>query len=79
MKNWISKLKDALHNADDLIDEFSYETLRRLVKAKDRRKAKQECMFFSKINPIAFGLRIGHKIKGIREKLKAINADKTQS
>ncbi|XP_022154689.1 putative disease resistance protein RGA3 [Momordica charantia] len=78
VKNWVSRLKDVLYDVDDLIDEFSYETLRRQVKAKDGRKPEQVCMFFSKSNPVAFGFRMGQTIKDIREKLNGINADKTQ-
>ncbi|XP_038897494.1 putative disease resistance protein RGA4 [Benincasa hispida] len=76
VKDWISKLKDAFYDIDDLVDEFSYETLRRQVIAKDRRITKQVRIFFSKPNHILFGFKMGRKIKGIREKLDAIAADK---
>ncbi|XP_022944101.1 putative disease resistance protein At1g50180 [Cucurbita moschata] len=41
VKNWISRVKDAFYDVDDLIDEFAYETLRRQVIAKSQRGAKE--------------------------------------
>ncbi|XP_022153523.1 putative disease resistance protein RGA3, partial [Momordica charantia] len=53
LKNWVSRLKDALYDADDLIDEFSYETLRTQVNAKGGRKTKQDTNFEENIGVIA--------------------------
>ncbi|XP_022150756.1 LOW QUALITY PROTEIN: putative disease resistance protein RGA3 [Momordica charantia] len=80
VKDWISKLKDALYDIEDLFDELSYATLRMQVMARDNRRKtyKQVCMFFSKSNPIAFALKMGHKIKAIRERLADIGIEKTQ-
>ncbi|KAA0058594.1 putative disease resistance protein RGA4 [Cucumis melo var. makuwa] len=36
IKDWISKVTDVFYDVGDLIDEFSYETLRRQVLTKDR-------------------------------------------
>lgn len=64
---------------DDLIDDFSYETLRRQVMTRNERKGRNQVrIFFSKSNQIAFRLKMGHKIKQIRETLNAINDDKNQ-
>ncbi|KAL0561852.1 hypothetical protein IC582_002297 [Cucumis melo] len=78
VKDWISKIKDVFYDIDDLIDEFSYETLRRQVLTKDRTTTKQVRIFFSKSNQIAFGFEMGQTIKKVREKLDAIAADKAQ-
>ncbi|KAA0058610.1 putative disease resistance protein RGA1 isoform X2 [Cucumis melo var. makuwa] len=78
VKDWISKIKDVFYDIDDLIDEFSYETLRRQVLTKDRTITKQVRIFFSKSNQIAFGFEMGQTIKKVREKLDAIAADKAQ-
>jgi hypothetical protein len=40
VKDWLGKLKDAMYEADDLLDDFSTELLRRQVMAGDN-KAKQ--------------------------------------
>lgn len=78
VRDWISKLKDVFYEIDDLIDEFSYETLKRQVLTKDTRITKQVRIFFSKSNQISFGFKMGKKIKQVRVKLDAIAADKAQ-
>ena len=78
VKNWISKVKEAFYDAEDLIDEFAYETLRRQVIANDKRGAKEVRQFFSLPHRIAFRFQMSHKIKDIRDNLKAIDADKNQ-
>jgi hypothetical protein len=40
VKDWLGKLKDAMYEADDLLDDFSTELLRRQVMVGDN-KAKQ--------------------------------------
>ncbi|XP_038898679.1 putative disease resistance protein RGA3 [Benincasa hispida] len=75
VNDWVLKLKDVLYEIDDLIDKSSYETLRRQVLAKDRRKRKQVCTLFSKFK---FSWKICHRFKEIRQRLQAINDDKNQ-
>jgi hypothetical protein len=40
VKDWLGKLKDALYEADDLLDDYSTELLRRQVMTRDK-KAKR--------------------------------------
>jgi hypothetical protein len=40
VKNWLGKLKDAMYEADDLLDDYSTEILRRQVMTQDK-KAKR--------------------------------------
>ncbi|XP_065635733.1 putative disease resistance protein RGA4 isoform X2 [Quercus suber] len=75
IKNWLGRLKDALYEADDLLDDFSTEVLRREVMTRNK-KAKEVRIFFSKSNQLAYGLKMGHKIKAVRERLDAIAADR---
>ncbi|XP_050284587.1 putative disease resistance protein RGA4 [Quercus robur] len=70
IKVWLSRLKDVLHDADDLLDDFSTEVMRRKVMTKKVR------LFSSSLNPLAFSPKMGHEIKAIREKLNAIAKDK---
>jgi hypothetical protein len=41
VKDWLGKLKDALYEADDLLDDYSTELLRRQVMTRDKIKAKR--------------------------------------
>nr|XP_023924486.1 putative disease resistance protein RGA3 [Quercus suber] len=75
IKLWLQRLKDAMCDADDLLDEISTEALRREVMTRDK-KAKEVRIFFSKSNQIAYGVRMGHKVKEMRERLVAIDADR---
>ena len=75
IKDWVAKLKDVLFEADDLLDDMSTEVLRREVMTENK-KAKEVCIFFSKSNQLAYGLKMGHKIKAIRGRLDAIDVDK---
>ena len=75
IKDWVGRLKDALFVADDLLEEFFNEALRREGMTQNK-KAKEVRFFFSKSNQLAYGLKMGHKIKVIRMKLDAIAADR---
>jgi hypothetical protein len=70
IKDWLTKLKDVLHDADDLLDDFSTEVLWHKV------MTKKEHIFSSSSNWLAFSPKFGHEIKAIRERLKAIEKDK---
>ncbi|XP_050281908.1 disease resistance protein RGA2-like [Quercus robur] len=75
VKLWLKRLKDAMCDADDLLDEISTEGLQREVMTRDK-KAKEVRIFFSKSNQLAYGVRMGHKVKEMRERLVAIAADR---
>ncbi|KAL4601284.1 hypothetical protein ACB092_11G260800 [Castanea dentata] len=75
IKLWLKRLKDAMCDADDLLDEISTEALRREVMTRDK-KAKEVRIFFSKSNQLAYGVRMGHKVKEMRERLVGIAADR---
>ena len=75
VKLWLQRLKDAMFDADDLLDEISTEALRREVMTRDK-KAKEVRIFFSKSNQLAYGLTMGRKVKAMRERFDAIAADR---
>ncbi|XP_075644567.1 putative disease resistance protein RGA1 [Castanea sativa] len=74
IKEWLKRLKDAMCDADDLLDEISTEALGREVMTRDK-KAKEVRIFFSKSNHLAYGVRMGHKVKAMRERFDAIATD----
>jgi Leucine-rich repeat (LRR) protein len=77
IKDWVENLKDALYEADDMLDDFSTESLRRELMTRNK-KAKKVRIFFSKSNQLAYGLKMAHNIKAIREKLDALNANRME-
>lgn len=69
---WVKKLQDIAHDADHVLDEHEYEVLRRRVELQNQRK-KKVLDFFSYSNPIAFRLKMAHKIKKINTSLESLN------
>ncbi|KAH9679186.1 hypothetical protein KPL71_026027 [Citrus sinensis] len=71
LRDWLGKLKDACYDAEDVLDEFEVEDLRRQV-MKQRSIGRKFHNFFGSSNPIAFRFRMGHQIKKIRERFDEI-------
>ncbi|KAL4601001.1 hypothetical protein ACB092_11G240300 [Castanea dentata] len=72
---WLKRLNDALFEADDLLDDISTKALQREVMTRNK-KAKEVRIFFSKSNQLVYSLKMGHKVKGIRERLDGIKKDR---
>ncbi|XVF37647.1 hypothetical protein REPUB_Repub20aG0027600 [Reevesia pubescens] len=70
---WLKELKHVLYDVDDLLDDFSTEALRRNI-LTGNVMVKEVRLFFSKSNKLAYSLKMGHRVKAIREKLDAIAA-----
>ncbi|XP_039071037.1 putative disease resistance protein RGA3 [Hibiscus syriacus] len=64
VKLWLQRLKDVAHEADDVLDELDYETLRRKVEIGNRKRNKVR-NFCSSSNPIVFRLKMANNIKDI--------------
>ena len=77
INDWLAKLKDVLYDADDSLDDFSFEALKREVMAR-KHKAKKVRIFFSKSNQVFFGLKMGLKMKDIRKRLDEIADDENR-
>jgi Leucine-rich repeat (LRR) protein len=75
VRRWLGRLEDAMYDADDLLDSVSTEALRREILTRDN-KAKQVRIFFSKSNQLLYRLKMAPKIKAMRERLHAIDADR---
>ncbi|XP_052479796.1 putative disease resistance protein RGA3 isoform X2 [Gossypium raimondii] len=70
VKEWFKSLKDVLYDADDLLNDFSTEALR-----KDNKLTKEVRLFFSCSNQFDYGLKMGRKIKTIKARLISIGND----
>ena len=71
IKPWLLKLQGLVYAAEDVLDEFSYETLRRRVEIQNQPKRKVRD-FVSRNNPILFRLNMCLKVKKINESLAEI-------
>ncbi|XP_022722145.1 putative disease resistance protein RGA4 [Durio zibethinus] len=72
---WLGQLKDVVYDVDDLLDDFSTEALRRKI-MRGNEMVKEVRIFFSKSNQLAYRLKMGHRVKDIRERLDNVAADK---
>ncbi|XP_048426213.1 putative disease resistance protein RGA4 isoform X2 [Pyrus x bretschneideri] len=72
---WLKSLEDAVYDVDDLLDEFYTEARWRQM-VIGNKISKQVRLFFSRSNQLVFRLKIGHKIKEIRETLNVIETDR---
>ncbi|XP_038988777.1 putative disease resistance protein RGA3 [Phoenix dactylifera] len=71
VKSWLVDLKDAAYEADDILDEFNVEAMRR--KAEIRiDMTKKVRSFFSLGNPVSFRLKMGRELHAIVEKIEKL-------
>ncbi|CAB4293576.1 unnamed protein product [Prunus armeniaca] len=60
VEDWVEKLKDIAHDADNVLDEINYEILRSQVELQNHMKKKSEASFIGlvakKIDPVAQGM-----------------------
>ncbi|KAK9137895.1 hypothetical protein Sjap_008489 [Stephania japonica] len=75
VRQWLQDLKDVAYWAEDILDEITYESLRRQVETHGRLKNKVRD-FFSRFNPLVFRIKMAHKIKDVNLKLGEIEKQK---
>ncbi|XP_057957196.1 putative disease resistance protein RGA3 [Malania oleifera] len=61
---WLKDLEERAYDAEDVLDEFSYELLRRQVQIQNQFM-KKVCNFCSLSSPIVFRIKIGHKVRNV--------------
>ncbi|KAA3480092.1 disease resistance protein RGA2-like [Gossypium australe] len=72
VKLWLQRLKDVAYEADDVLDEFSYEILRSKVEIQSQIE-RRVLNFCSPSNSVAFRFEMAHKIKDILISLDDLN------
>ncbi|XP_039044405.1 putative disease resistance protein RGA1 [Hibiscus syriacus] len=73
VKDWLAKLKDAMYDAEDLLDDVRTEALRKdLMSGNKFSKEVRVC--FSRSNPFTYGLKMGRKIKAIKARFNSIQS-----
>ncbi|OWM86855.1 hypothetical protein CDL15_Pgr015891 [Punica granatum] len=79
LKDWLKKLEDVLYDADDLLDDFSTEVLRRRgVVGGGNRILNEVGFFFSSSNQLVYADKMAHRVKDIRERIDAISNDRVR-
>ncbi|XP_031372809.1 putative disease resistance protein RGA4 isoform X2 [Punica granatum] len=78
VKDWLQKLKVVVYDADDLLDDFSTEALRRpRVVGGVKRVLNEVRIFLSSSNQLVYASTMAHRVKEIRERIDAINSDRS--
>ncbi|XP_071934810.1 putative disease resistance protein RGA4 [Coffea arabica] len=73
VQEWLNSLEEVAYDADNVLDELHYESLRHQVESRNRHKLKVCCFFsFSNIN-LALRWRMASKVRDIKDKLNEIN------
>ncbi|GMI79687.1 hypothetical protein like AT3G14470 [Hibiscus trionum] len=74
VKDCLEKLKDALYDADDLLDDIHTEAQRKDL-LRGNKLTKEVRLFFSSSNQFVYGLKMGRKIKAIKARLSSIQSE----
>ncbi|RDX94293.1 putative disease resistance protein RGA1, partial [Mucuna pruriens] len=76
LREWLRQLKRVFSDAEDVLDEFECQALRKqVVKAHGTAKDKVG-HFFSSSNPLVFRYRMAQQIKDISSRLEKVAADR---
>ena len=76
LREWLTQLKTVFSDAEDVLDEFECQTLRKkVVKAHGSAKDKVS-HFLSSSNPLLFRYKMAQQIKDISNRLDKVAADR---
>ncbi|PNX96965.1 disease resistance protein rga3-like [Trifolium pratense] len=76
LREWLGQIKRVFNDAEDVIDDFECEALRKHVvntSGSIGRKVRRYC---SSSNPLVYRLKMAHKIKDIKERFIEVAADR---
>jgi len=76
LRVWLKRIKRVFYDAEDVIDDFECEALRKHVintSGSIRRMVKR---FFTNSNPLVYRLKMAHQIKHIKERFDKAAADR---
>ncbi|KAG4915906.1 hypothetical protein JHK85_054335 [Glycine max] len=75
LREWLRQLKSVFYDAQDVLDEFECQTLRKQV-LKDHGTIKDQVShFFSSSNPLVFRSKMAQQIKDVSKRLDKVATD----
>ncbi|XP_027082328.1 putative disease resistance protein RGA3 [Coffea arabica] len=75
VQRWLNSLEEVAYDADNVLDELHYESLRHQVESRNRHKLKVCCFFSCSNINLAFRWRMASKVRDIKLKLNGIYQD----
>ncbi|XVF83161.1 hypothetical protein PTKIN_Ptkin16aG0111500 [Pterospermum kingtungense] len=70
VKDWVAELKDAVYDAEDLLDEIAFEALRSRLEAEDQTPLTKVSRLVSSLNP--FNTDMDSKLQDVLERLESL-------
>ncbi|KAM3207806.1 hypothetical protein ACQJBY_062837 [Aegilops geniculata] len=71
IKSWMEKLKAVAYEADDILDDFQYEGLRREARI-GKSTSRKVLGYVTYHSPLLFRFAMSRKLKGVLEKIKGL-------
>ncbi|KAI6673796.1 hypothetical protein NL676_001702 [Syzygium grande] len=75
---WLDRLRDVLYDAEDVLDKFECEALRKQVMSRHGGIKEKVCRCFTVSNPLILRAKLSGRVKEIRERLSRISTEKDQ-
>ncbi|XP_064939255.1 putative disease resistance protein RGA3 [Musa acuminata AAA Group] len=75
VKNWLTALRDAAYAAEDVLDDFNLETLRKSNRAIENKMMGKVSDFFSSHNPLCFRFKMARKLTEVVKSIDEIVAE----
>ncbi|KHN14961.1 Putative disease resistance protein RGA1 [Glycine soja] len=76
LQEWLRQLKSVFYDAEDVLDEFECQTLRKQVLKAHGTIKDQVSHFFSSSNPLVFRSKMAQQIKDVSKRLDKVAADR---
>ncbi|CAL9088134.1 unnamed protein product [Musa acuminata var. zebrina] len=75
VKKWLTALRDAAYAAEDVLDEFNLEILRKSNRAIENKMMGKVSDFFSSHNPLCFRFKMARKLNEVVKSIDEIAAE----
>ena len=76
LSEWLRQIKRVFSDAEDIVDNFECEALRKHVVNTHGSVSRKVRRLFSTSNPLVYRLRMAREIKGIKNRLEKVAADR---
>ncbi|XP_017412856.1 disease resistance protein RGA2-like [Vigna angularis] len=73
LNEWLTQIKRVFSDAEDIVDDFECEALRKHVVNTYGSCSRKVRRFFSSSNPVVYGLRMAHHIQDINTRLTKLS------
>ncbi|CAJ1967553.1 unnamed protein product [Sphenostylis stenocarpa] len=74
LSEWLRLIKHVFSDAEDIVDDFECEALRKNVVNTNGSCSRKVRRFFSSSNPLVYRLRMAHQMEDIKERLDKLAA-----